>query len=215
MRKADKITCVFLDIGGVLLTDGWARHARRHAATTFKLDLADMEERHHLTFETYEEGRITLEDYLRLVVFHEKRPFSQAQFRRFMFAQSKPYPEMLALMAQLKARHGFKIAVVSNEGRELNTHRIRKFGLDALADVFVSSSFVHCRKPDARIYRLTLDIAQASAEHVLYIEDTAMFVRIAENLGIRSILHTDHRSTRQKLTALGLGPDEGAIRNGG
>jgi putative hydrolase of the HAD superfamily len=118
-------------------------------------------------------------------------------------------------MAQLKAKHGFKIAMVSNEGRELNTHRVRKFGLNALADVFVSSSFVHCRKPDARIYRLALDIAQTSAEQVVYIEDTAMFVRIAENIGIRSILHTDHRSTRKKLTALGLGPDEGAIHHGG
>jgi putative hydrolase of the HAD superfamily len=214
MKKAAKIACVFLDIGGVLLTDGWDRHARKRAATTFHLEFARMEERHHLAFEAYEEGRITLDEYLGLVVFHEKRSFSRAQFQRFMFAQSTPYPEMLALIAQLKARHGLKIAVVSNEGRELNAYRVRKFGLNALVDVFLSSSFVHCRKPDVRIYRLALDITQAAEEHVLYIEDTAMFVRVAEDIGIRSILHTDYRSTRQKLSALGLGPDDRAMSDG-
>ena len=93
-----------------------------------------MEERHHLTFDTYEEGKLTLEEYLNRVVFYEKRPFTRAQFRRFMFAQSKPYPEMIELIARLKVRHGLKIAVVSNEARELNAYRIRKFKLDRFVD---------------------------------------------------------------------------------
>ncbi|MCR4333023.1 MAG: hypothetical protein NUV34_10060, partial [Sulfuricaulis sp.] len=87
MKKAPAITCVFLDIGGVLLTNGWDHHARKRAATNFKLELAEMEDRHHLTFETYEEGKLTLEEYLGLVVFYKKRPFTRAQFREFMFVQ--------------------------------------------------------------------------------------------------------------------------------
>ena len=47
-----------------------------------------------------------------------------------MFAQSKPYPEMIELVARLKIRHGLKIAVDSNEGRELNAYRIHKSKLD-------------------------------------------------------------------------------------
>ncbi|MGA2443237.1 MAG: HAD family phosphatase, partial [Tepidisphaeraceae bacterium] len=62
----------------------------------------------------------------------------------------------------------------------------------------------HARKPDADIFRLALDIAQAPARQVVYIEDTPMFVQIAEGLRIRSILHTSYKSTRAKLTALGL-----------
>jgi HAD superfamily hydrolase (TIGR01509 family) len=204
MKRPIQITTLFLDIGGVLLTDGWDHHARKRAATTFKLESAEMEERHHLTFETYEEGKLTLEEYLALVVFYQKRPFTQAQFRRFMFAQSKAYPEMIELVAQLKVRHGLKIVVVSNEARELNSHRIRKFKLDGFVDFFVSSCFVHFRKPDPDIFRLALDIAQAEARHVIYIENTPMFVQIAENLGIRGILHTDYKSTRAELSALGL-----------
>jgi putative hydrolase of the HAD superfamily len=204
MKKATAITCVFLDIGGVLLTNGWDHHARKRAAANFKLEWAEMEARHHLTFDTYEEGKLTLEEYLGRVVFYQKRSFTRAQFRRFMFAQSKPYPDMIELAAQLKVRHGMKIAVVSNEGRELNAYRIRKFNLDTFVDSFISSCFVHLRKPDADIFRLALDIAQAPARQVVYIENTPMFVQIAEGLGIRSILHTDHRSTCEKLASFGL-----------
>ena len=209
--RGAEITTLFLDIGGVLLTDGWDHHARKRAATHFKLELAEMEDRHHLTFDAYEEGKLTLEEYLRRVVFYQKRPFTRAQFRRFMFAQSKPYPQMIQLVRTLKAKYGLRIAVVSNEARELNAYRIQKFKLAGFVDSFISSSFVHLRKPDADIFRLALDIAQAPARQVVYIENTPMFVQIAEGLGIRSILHTDYAATRVRLASFGLQIDEGVI----
>ena len=211
MKRSAEIRTLFLDIGGVLLTNGWDHHARKRAATKFKLELAEMEARHHLTFDTYEEGKLTLEEYLGRVVFYQKRLFTRAQFRRFMFAQSKPYPEMIELVAQLKVRHGLKIVVVSNEARELNVYRIRKFKFDRVVDSFVSSCFVHIRKPDADMFRLALDISQAPARQVVYIENTPMFAQIAEGLGIRSILHTDYASTRAKLASFGLSNGQGTI----
>jgi putative hydrolase of the HAD superfamily len=93
-----------------------------------------------------------------------------------MFAQSQPYPEMIELVDQLKARHGLKIAVVSNEGRELNEHRIRKFNLDRFVDFYISTCYVDIRKPDADIFRLALDIAQVPARQIVYIDNTPMFV---------------------------------------
>ncbi len=207
-RKDRAITCAFLDIGGVLLTDGWDRHSRKRAATHFKLDLAEMEDRHDEAWNTHQDGNLTLEEYLSRVVFYRKRPFTRAEFRRFMFAQSKPYPEMFSLATRLKSRHGLKIAVVSNEGRELNAYRIRKFKLDGFVDIFISSCFVHLRKPDVQIFRLALDIAQTPAQQVVYIENTPMFVQIAEGVGIRSILHTDYVSTCAKLASLGLNTGE-------
>ncbi len=210
MKRAIPITTLFLDIGGVLLTNGWDHDARQRAAANFKLELAEIEDRHHLTFDTYEEGKLTLQEYLDRVIFYQKRPFTRAQFRRFMFAQSKPYPEMIELVTQLKIRYGLRIAVVSNEARELNAYRIRKFKLDRFVDGFISSCFVHVRKPDTDIFRLALDISQAPAPKVVYIENTPMFVQIAEGLGIRSILHTDYRSTRAKLASFGLEIDERA-----
>lgn len=116
------------------------------------------------------------------------------------------------LVAQLKVRHGLKIAVVSNEGRELNEYRIGKFKLDKLVDSFISSCFVRIRKPDADIFRLALDIAQAPAHQVIHVENTPMFVEIADGLGIRSILYTDYRSTCAEPASFGLHNDQGLIR---
>ena len=204
MKKAAEVTCLFVDIGGVLLSNGWDHDERKRAAAHFKLDWKAMEERHSLAFDPYEQGRITLDEYLDRAIFDERRPFARAQFRRFMYAQSKPYPDMIELITQIKARHNLKVAVVSNEGRELNAHRIRTFKLDRFVDFFVSSSFVHLRKPDPAILRLALDLAQVPIEQIVYIENTPMFVKVAEDLGIRSILHTNTKSTRAKLASFGL-----------
>jgi putative hydrolase of the HAD superfamily len=204
MKKTTKIRCVFLDIGGVLLTDGWDHLARRRAAKNFNLDLVEMEDRHHLTFEIFEEGKITLEEYLSLVVFHQKRPFTRNQFQRYMFEQSKAFPNMIELVTQLKLNLGLKIAIVSNEARELNAYRIDKFGLDRLADCFISSCFVHIRKPDMDIYKLALDIAQVQPEQAVFVDNTPMFVQIAEEMGMQGVLHTDCNSTRAKLSHFGL-----------
>jgi len=213
MTKATPITCLFLDIGGVLLTNGWDHAIRERTAKHFKLDWAEMEGRHNLTFDTYEEGKITLKDYLDRVIFYKKRAFTFAEFRSYMFAQSKPCMPMLELIPRLKAKYGLKIIVVSNESRELNSYRIRTFKLDGFVDSFISSCYVHIRKPDTDLFRLALDMAQAPIGQVLYIENTPMFVQVAENLGIRSILHTDYHSTKTKLAAFGL-PDDADARKG-
>lgn len=112
MTKATAITCMFLYIGYVLLANRRDHHARKQAALNLTLELGEIEDRHHLTCETYEEGKLALKEYLGHVVFYQERPFSQAKFRGFMFAQSTLYAEMIELVTQLKVRHGWKIAVV-------------------------------------------------------------------------------------------------------
>jgi putative hydrolase of the HAD superfamily len=211
MKTNIPITTLFLDIGGVLLNNGWDHHARRRAAKHFKLNWAGMEQRHSLNFNIYEEDKLTLDEYLGWLLFYQERPFTRAEFRRFMFAQSKPCPEMIELVRKLKAKYGLKIIVLSNEARELNAYRIRKFKLDEFVDAFVSSCFVHLHKPDEAIFRMALDIAQTPARQIIYIENTPMFVQIAERMGIRSILHTDYRSTRAKLASFGLPNGEGVV----
>ncbi|MEO6848160.1 MAG: HAD family phosphatase [Chthoniobacterales bacterium] len=213
MKASTEITCLFVDIGGVLLTDGWVHDYRVLAAKTFGLDPVELEMRHHQAYETHEAGMLSLEDYLKLAIFYRERPFTRDQFEQFMFAQSKPYPKMIELVRNLKSAYGLKIVVVSNEGRELNAHRIHAFELDGFVDAFISSCFVHHRKPDVEIFRHALDVAQAPAGNIIYIENTPMFVQIAEGLGIRSILHTDYKTTRNKLAALGLDICEPAKSN--
>jgi putative hydrolase of the HAD superfamily len=209
MKSSIPITTLFLDIGGVLLTNGWDHEARKRAATHFKLEWDEEEILHHLMFDTYETGKLTLAEYLNRAVLYKERPFTRDQYREFMFAQSHPYPEMIELFTQLKDRYKLKIAVVSNEAREVNAYRIAKFKLTGFVDFFISSCFVHFRKPDADIFRLALDIAQSPVEEILYIENTAMFVQIAEGMGIQSVLHTDFKSTCTKLASFGLQINQG------
>ena len=204
MDKKIPISTLFLDIGGVLLNNAWGHVSRRLAADTFNLNYSDMEVRHHLNQVTYEEGKLSLNEYLNRVVFYEKRTFTSEQFREFMFTQTTPFTEMIELIRQLKEKYRLKIAVINNEGRELNEYRIKKFQLDRFVDFFISSCFVHFRKPDADIFRVALDIAQVPAEHIVYIEDLQMFVDVASDLGIRGIRHKNYLSTSAELASVGL-----------
>jgi len=203
MQK-ENIISLFLDIGGVLLTNGWDHTMRQGAARKFNLDYEEMNERHHLTFDTYEEGKLTLEQYLKRVVFYHPRSFSQDEFKAYMFARSKPIPDMIDLVKTLKKQYGLKIAAVSNEGRELTIHRVNTFYLSGFIDFFISSCFVHMRKPDEDMYRLALDCAQVRAEQVIYIDDRPMFIEVAGTMGIKGIHHTDFESTRHSLAEFGL-----------
>jgi putative hydrolase of the HAD superfamily len=204
MTPSSPITTLFLDIGGVLLTNGWDNNIRKLAADKFGLDFDEMNERHHLTFDTYEEGKLSLDGYLNRVVFYQERSFSREEFKAFMYAQSQPFPEMIELMRGLKAQHGLQVAAVSNEGRELTVYRVQQFKLGNFIDFFVSSCFVHYRKPDEDMYRIALDIAQVSPQQVVYIDDRPMFVEVAQGLEIRGIIHKGFETTQKALEAMGL-----------
>jgi putative hydrolase of the HAD superfamily len=201
---ASRITTLFLDIGGVLLTNGWGRARRRVAAEEFKLDYTEVDERHHLSFNTYEDGKLTLDQYLDQVIFYEPRSFSKDDFKAFMYAQSQPYPDMLQFIGALKECYHLKLVVVSNEGRELTAYRIEKFGLRNLIDAFVVSSYVHYRKPDRDIYLLALDVAQASVDQVVYVDDRPLFIEVARGMGIASVRHTSVTETAAALAEYGL-----------
>ena len=199
------ITTLFLDIGGVLLTDGWNRKSRAVAVEQFGLDPKETEDRHHLTFDTYEVGKITLDTYLERLVFYTKRDYAPQQFKEFMFAQSQPHAEMIELIIALKKKYNLKVAVVSNEGRELTEYRIKKFKLGGFVDFFISSCFVHFRKPDDDIFKLALDVSQVAPGEVVYIEDRPLFVQVAETFGINGIRHINVDTTREILaTQFGL-----------
>lgn len=206
--NANQVTALFLDLGGVLLTNGWDRSMRKRAAETFHLEFEEMDERHHLTFDTYESGKLNLDEYLRRVIFYRDRAFTPEDFKSYMFSQSRPFPEMIDLIQKVKDRYHLKIATVSNEGRELTEYRIRTFQLGRFIDFFISSCFVHFRKPDEDIYRIALDLAQAKPEQVIYIEDRLLFVEEAREMGLYAIQHTGYDATRAALATCGF-PVEG------
>lgn len=204
MAKDKQISALFLDIGGVLLTNGWDRNMRKKAADHFHLDYDELNERHHMTFDTYEEGKLSMEEYLNLVVFHEKRSFTPDNFKEFLFSQTQPLPEMIKMFKKISKNNSLKIGAISNEGRELTVYRIGHFGLKEFIQFFICSSFVHFRKPDKDIYILALDVGQVTPEQSLYIDDRKLHVEVARSLGMNAIHHADIETTRQKLSKYGL-----------
>ena len=163
-----------------------------------------MEARHNIAFETYELGKITLEEYLDITVFYEHMDFTKDEFRQFMFSQSKPYPEMIELIKRLKKQYGLKVVAVSNEARKLNTYRIQEYKLANFIDFFISSTFVHLRKPDIDIYKLALDMTQTQPGETICLDDVSVFTSVAESLGIRGICHINYETTCKELQALGF-----------
>ena len=203
------ITTLFLDLGGVLLTNGWDHHARKRAITHFNLDEDEFEERHHLTFDTYESGKLTLDEYLGTLVFYEKRDFKKDDFKAFMFEQSHSHEDTIGYFKKLKHDHGLHMVAVNNEGRELNEFRIQKFKLKMLFDAFVSSCYVHLRKPDADIFRMACDISQAVPAQVIYMDDRNMFVESARSLGIRAYHYQGLDSAKDYMESVGFHSDRG------
>jgi len=180
----ENITTLFLDIGGVLLTSGWNRKSRQLAITRFQLDGEETEERHHLIFHLYEEGKLTMDEYLERVIFYRTRNFSKEDFKTFMFEQSSPIEGSLEFFKSLKVRNHLKVIAVNNEALELNNFRIHKFRLSLLFDAFVSSCNVHLRKPDVEIFQMACEIAHTPPRNILFIDDRLMFVEVAISLGI-------------------------------
>ncbi len=106
-------------------------------------------------------------------------------------------------MCGLKTQYGLKVAAVGNEGRELTVYCVQQFRLGNFI-FFISSCFAQYRKPDEDIYRIALEIAQASPDQVVYIDDQAMFVEVTQGLDIRGILHNGYESSQNALETLGL-----------
>jgi len=204
MPGHQKITTLFLDIGGVLLTNGWDHTMRRRAAQHFHLDIAELDDRHNMTFDTYEEGKMTMDKYLDLVVFYKERPFTRNDFKAFIFAQTQPLPDMIQMFRTITAKHPIKTGAISNEGRELTVYRVNHFGLQDFIQFFICSCFVHFRKPDVDIYRMALDVGQVIPEQSVYVDDRKLHVEVARSLGMNAIHHTNIEITRQKLLEYGL-----------
>ncbi len=200
--EAAALKILFFDIGGILLTNGWGHESRQEAAKLFGLDYKEVNELHTFIFNVYEAGSVDLDEYLDTVVFNHPRDFTREDFKKFMFEQSKELPDMLGWLKEWKKDCGFRIISINNEGKELNDYRVKKFKLHDCFDAFISSCEVGIRKPDPKIFKLAMGIAQALPQQCVYFDDRKMFALAAQKLGIRSFQHTSFEGTKKILEDL-------------
>jgi len=198
------ITHLFFDIGGVLGSNGWSTPQRGRAIERFGLDTAEFEQQHRDAVGTFEQGRMTLDEYLDCTVFYRDRDFSRADFVDFMLAESRPDQATIALARQLADSGKFRMMTLNNESRELNLHRIERFGLHDIFAAFFTSCWVGVTKPSRRIYEMALAISQAPPERAVFIDDRNPNLIPAKALGMHTIHFTTGDRLAGQLAALGV-----------
>jgi putative hydrolase of the HAD superfamily len=199
-----KLTTIFWDIGGVILTNGWDHNSRAEAAKAFQFDWDEFRERHDLVFPAFDAGQTTLDQYLDRTLFYRPRAFSREEFEAFMFAQSKEYPETRALLRDLARTQKYFVASINNEPRELNNYRIEAFGLRGEFQVFFSSCYLNSRKPEEHIFRTALEVSQRSPEECAFIDDRSLNLENPRRMGMHAIHHKSAAETRAELQSLGI-----------
>lgn len=199
-----KITTLFWDIGGVILTNGWDRGSRREAAATFHLDWEEFQDRHDLSFPAFDSGQITLNEYLDRTLFYRPRAFSREEFTAFIFAQSKEYPDTRVILDKVTKSQKYFVGAINNEPLELNQYRIEAFELRRNFLVFFSSCYVHSRKPEETIFRVALEVTQRPPEQCLFIDDRPLNLERPGKLGMNTILHQGAEQLRLELGKYGV-----------
>jgi putative hydrolase of the HAD superfamily len=198
------ITHVFFDIGGVLGTNGWDRNDRREASTHFGIDHDDYTLRHDEVVAAFEEGRMTLDEYLDRTVFVRPRSFTPEDFKKFMYLQSRPFPDSLSVARELAATRSVRMSTASNESDELSRYRIRLFGLTQIFDTFLASCWIGARKPAPNFFERCVEISGARAEKSLFVDDREENVAGAAAFGFKAILFQSAEQLRGALAASGL-----------
>ena len=199
-----KISALFWDVGGVLLSNAWDRTQREAALSQFKLDGTEFQDRHEMVVSSFERGKISLDEYLDRTIFYRPRPFTKEEFCRVMYSLSTPHADVLDLAKKLAEAGRYQMATINNESRELNHYRIQNFGLKEIFSLFVSSCFVGLRKPEGGIYRLALEITQNQPEQCCFIDDRALNLEAAARLGMHAIHMQSASQLEQELKKLGV-----------
>jgi putative hydrolase of the HAD superfamily len=198
------IRAIFWDVGGVLLSNAWDRTERAKAFEKFGLDPDEFHSRHELVVSSFERGRITLDEYLDRTIFYTPRSFTRDEFREFMYSLSLPHPEVLAFAQSLTDSGKYFMGTINNESRELNYYRIQTFGLRKIFRLFISSCFVGLRKPERDIYRLALETTQFSAIECCFIDDRALNLECAAQMGMNTLQMQSADQLRADLEKIGV-----------
>ena len=197
-----RISAIFWDVGGVLLTNAWDRAQRERALEQFKLDQEEFHDRHEMVVSSLERGKIGFDEYLDRTIFYRPRPFAREVFKDYVFSLSQPHHEVLALAEELTKSGKYFMGTINNESRELNLYRIQTFGLREIFSVFVSSCFVGLRKPEEGIYRMALEITQKTPGDCCFIDDRALNLESARQMGMHAIEMHDVEQLRRELRKL-------------
>jgi putative hydrolase of the HAD superfamily len=126
------------------------------------------------------------------------------RFKETYFEALDPNPPMIDLMRELKAA-GYRMAMLTNNVKEWEPLWRSMLPVDEIFELVVDSAFVGCRKPESRIYAITLERLGLPAERCLFVDDVQVNCEGAEKAGIRAVHFRDNEQAiaeiRERLSA--------------
>jgi putative hydrolase of the HAD superfamily len=192
----NRIEAVVTDFGGVLtspLLDSFVSATQASGISLEELGkaMAAVAERDGVNpLVELETGRITEDEFFaRLSDQISQERGSRVELDGFgdlWFRQLEPNQEVISYMRELRGR-GYKLAICTNNVREWEGRWRAMVPIDEIFDVVVDSAFVGTRKPEPRIYEITLERLGATPEATLFIDDTEVNCEGAREFGMTAV----------------------------
>ena len=151
---------------------------------------------------TLERGQLSEPDFLKglqdALTEITGRPVSLDGYGARLMGELEPNEPLLARYRELRAR-GIRLAILTNNVREWHDIWRTAFDIDALFELVVDSAFEGTRKPEPRIYEITLERLGLEARDCAFIDDVDANVTAANELGLHGI---HFRTTDQVIAEL-------------
>jgi putative hydrolase of the HAD superfamily len=122
------------------------------------------------------------------------------RFKEIYFEALNPNPPMIELMRELKAA-GYRMAMLTNNVREWEPLWRSMLPVDEIFESVVDSGFVGCRKPESKIYELTLERIDMPAESCLFLDDVLVNCEGARKAGIHAVHFQDNEQAIAEIRA--------------
>ena len=205
-----KVEAIVCDFGGVLtmpLVESFMAFQDQTGITTETLGkamLAATEAGGDNPLYEMERGEITEVVFLETLTGHLEpllghRP-EMHRFKEIYFEALQPNPEMIDLMRSLKDE-GFQMAMLTNNVREWEPLWRSMLPVDEIFETVVDSGFVGCRKPESRIYELTLERVGEPAAACLFIDDSLVNIEGARKAGLQAVHFQDNAQAIPEIRA--------------
>jgi putative hydrolase of the HAD superfamily len=123
------------------------------------------------------------------------------RFREVYFEALHPNPPMIELMRELKAA-GKRMAMLTNNVREWEPVWRSMLPVDEIFETVVDSGFVGARKPEARIYELTLERLGLPGKACLFVDDLLPNIEGARAAGLAAVHFRDNDQAIPEIRAL-------------
>jgi epoxide hydrolase-like predicted phosphatase len=207
---AERIEAIISDFGGVLTTPliqsfmAFQDHTGISPEVLGKAMHASASDDGENPLFKLERGEITeaaflerISDALEPLLGH--RP-EMHRFKEIYFQALNPNPPMIDLMAELK-ESGYRMAMLTNNVREWEPLWRSMLPVDEIFETVVDSGFVGCRKPESRIYAMTLERIGIAPDACLFVDDVEVNCEGARKAGINAVHFRDNEQAIGEIRA--------------